>query len=181
MFMDSSSLEDHKLFTEGLSKRNEQLLMELFNKIASSNPEYDKLTFEFLDYRKYMSYDIEVSHSNGTKSLFSKVSKEKSGGETQVPFYIVIAASFQQLLSRNKRINSGCIVLFDEAFNNMDDTRIDAMMKYYSSLSIQLLIAIPPQRVVNIIDYVNTSLVIVKEDDYAIIESFKDSRLVLNK
>lgn len=177
MIMDTKAFDDHELFTEGLTKKNEQLLMELYDKITSFDPEYDKLSYEFLDYRNYLSYDILVTHSNGNTSLFSKVSREKSGGETQVPFYIVIAASFQQLLSRNKRINSGCIVLFDEAFNNMDDTRIDAMMKYYSSLSIQLLIAIPPQRVVNIINYVNTSLVVVKHDDYAIVESFKDNRL----
>lgn len=178
MIIGAKAFEEHTLFTEGLTKKNEQILMELYDKITSNNPEYDKLSFQYLDYRNYMSYDIEVTHSNGTKSMFSKVSKEKSGGETQVPFYIVIAASFQQLLSRNKRINSGCIVLFDEAFNNMDDTRIDAMMKYYSSLSIQLLIAIPPQRVVNIINYVNTSLVVVKHDDYAIVESFKDNRIL---
>ena len=138
------------------------------------------LNYTFLDYRNYMSYDIEVTNTNGNISMFSKVSREKSGGETQVPFYIVIAASFQQLLSRNKRINSGCIVLFDEAFNNMDESRIDAMMKFYSSLSIQLLIAVPPQRVANIINYVNTSLVIVKDDDYAIVESFQDHRLLMN-
>jgi uncharacterized protein YPO0396 len=150
--------------------------MELFEKIASNDPEFDQLTYQYLDYRNYMSYDIEVTNTNGNKSYFSKVSKEKSGGETQVPFYIVIAASFQQLLSKNRRIDSGCIVLFDEAFNNMDESRIDAMMKFYNSLSIQLLIAVPPQRVSNIINYVNTSLVIVKDNDYAIVETFKDER-----
>ena len=69
-------------------------------KIASNDPEFDQLTYQYLDYRNYMSYDIEVTNTNGNKSYFSKVSKEKSGGETQVPFYIVIAASFQQLLSK---------------------------------------------------------------------------------
>lgn len=176
IIMGNDAINKHTLFTEGLTKKNEQILMELFEKIASNDPEYDQLTYKFLDYRNYMSYDIEVTNKNGNKSLFSKVSKEKSGGETQVPFYIVIAASFQQLLTKNRRVDSGCIVLFDEAFNNMDESRIDAMMKFYNSLSIQLFIAVPPQRVSNIINYVNTSLVIVKENDYAIVETFKDER-----
>jgi len=176
MIMDSKTFNDNKLFTEGLNKKNEEILMELFEKITSPDPKYDQLALKFLDYRNYMSYDIEVTHKTGNVSLFSKVSREKSGGETQVPFYIVIAASFQQLLSRNKKISSGCIVLFDEAFNNMDESRIDAMMKFYTSLSIQLVIAVPPQRVVNIINYVNTSLVIVKENDYAVVAEFKDHR-----
>src|SRR5690554_673985 len=178
LIMGNDAFEKQTLFTEGLSKRNEHILTELFDKIASSDAEHDHLNYAFLDYRNYMSYDIEVIDQNGNKSYFSKVSREKSGGETQVPFYIVIAASFQQLLTRNKRIDSGCIVLFDEAFNNMDESRIDAMMKFYSTLSIQLVIAVPPQRVSNIINYVNTSLIIVKEDDYAIVEAFKDHRTI---
>ncbi len=173
IIMDSDAIAKHTLFTENLSKRKEVVLMELFNKIASFDPENDKFALQFLDYRYYMSYDIEVTSENGNKSYFSKVSKEKSGGETQVPFYIVIAASFQQLLSKNKRIDAGCMVLFDEAFNNMDESRIDAMMKFYNSLSIQLFIAVPPQRVSNIVNYVTTSLAIVKDNDFAIVEAFK--------
>lgn len=173
IIMDSDAIVKHTLFTENLSKRKEVILMELFNKIASFDPENDKFALQFLDYRYYMSYDIEVTSENGNKSYFSKVSKEKSGGETQVPFYIVIAASFQQLLSKNKRIDAGCMVLFDEAFNNMDESRIDAMMKFYNSLSIQLFIAVPPQRVSNIVNYVTTSLAIVKDNDFAIVEAFK--------
>jgi len=178
IIMANEAIQKHTLFTEGLTKRNEQLLMELFEKIASNDPEFDQITYKYLDYRNYMSYDIEVTNKNGNKSYFSKVSKEKSGGETQVPFYIVIAASFQQLLTKNRRVDSGCIVLFDEAFNNMDESRIDAMMKFYNSLSIQLFIAVPPQRVSNIINYVNTSLVIVKDNDYAIVETFTDERML---
>ncbi len=156
IIMGNEAISKHTLFTEGLTKKNESILMELFEKIASNDPEYDLLTYKYLDYRNYMAYDIEVTNKNGNKSLFSKVSKEKSGGETQVPFYIVIAASFQQLLTKNRRIDSGCIVLFDEAFNNMDESRIDAMMKFYNSLSIQLLISVPPQLLSNIINYFNT-------------------------
>lgn len=173
IIMHNDAVLNHTLFTENLSKKHEVILMELFNKIASFDPENDKFAMQFLDYRYYLSYDIEVINENGNRSYFSKVSREKSGGETQVPFYIVIAASFQQLLTKNRRVDSGCIVLFDEAFNNMDESRIDAMMKFYNSLSIQLFIAVPPQRVSNIINYVNTSLAIVKDNDYAIVETFK--------
>src|SRR5690554_4661215 len=173
IIMDSDAVAKHTLFTENLSKRKEIILMELFNKIASFDPENDKFALQFLDYRYYMSYDIEVTNENGNKSYFSKVSKEKPDGETQVPIYIVIAASFQQLLSNNKRIDSACMVLFDEALNNMDESRIDAMMKFYNSLSIQLFIAVPPQRVSNIVNYATTSLAIVKDNDFAIVEAFK--------
>ena len=61
----------------------------------------------------------------------------------------------------------------------MDESRIEAMMRFYNSLSIQLLISIPPQRVPNIIQYVNTSLIIVKHDDTSIIESFRSDLDIL--
>lgn len=173
LIMGSNDIDQQTLFTENLNKKNEKILMELFSKIASDDPQYDELSLKFLDYRNYMNYDIQIANHNGNISYFSKVSREKSGGETQVPFYIVIAASFQQLLSHNKRADSGCVVLFDEAFNNMDESRIEAMMKFYNSLSIQLFISIPPQRVPNIINYVNTSLIIVKANDQSTVQSFR--------
>lgn len=176
-----NTTDNQELFTEKLNRKNTEILKELYEKIASDNPDYDKLSYQFLDYRNYMSYDILIQNQNGNISYFSKVSREKSGGETQVPFYIVIAASFQQLLSHNKRVQSGCVVLFDEAFNNMDESRIDAMMKFYNSLSIQLLISVPPQRVPNIISYIQTCFAIVKINDRACIEDYFKSSFVTNK
>ncbi|MDR2828693.1 MAG: AAA family ATPase [Acholeplasmatales bacterium] len=177
IIMTGNPFEDNdSLFIDGLSKKNANVLMELFNKIADPAPVNDKLATQCLDYRNYMSYDIEITNMNNEKIYFSKVSKVKSGGETQVPFYIVIAASFQQLLSKNKKADSGVVVLFDEAFNNMDDSRIEAMMRFYNSLAIQLFISVPPQRVPNIISYVNTALTVVKHNDVAYIGRFEDTR-----
>ncbi len=34
----------------------------------------------------------------------------------------------------------GCIVLFDDAFNNMDGYKIEFMIKFYKKLNIKLLI-----------------------------------------
>ena len=44
-----------------------------------------------------MDYDIRIVLTDGSFMLYSKVSAEKSGGETQSPFYITVAASFIQL------------------------------------------------------------------------------------
>ena len=48
-----------------------------------------------------MDYDIKIIHNDGTYSYYSKVCEEKSGGETQTPFYVTVAASFVQLYSNN--------------------------------------------------------------------------------
>src|SRR5690606_23361126 len=48
IIMDSDAVAKHTLFTENLSKRKEIILMELFNKIASFDPENDKFALQFL-------------------------------------------------------------------------------------------------------------------------------------
>ena len=61
-----------------------------------------------------MDYDIKIIHNDGTYSYYSKVCEEKSGGETQTPFYVTVAASFVQLYSNNIGGEAAGLVLFDE-------------------------------------------------------------------
>ncbi len=168
------------LFEETLSVHDKEIMDTLFQKIAISNTKDNtqKILTNYTDYRRYMSYDIKVTNEEGDYYLFSKVSREKSGGEIQTPFYVMIAASFEQLL-RNARRNTsvGCVVLFDEAFNNMDESRIEAMMNYYSKLNIQLLIAVPPSRIANIAPYVHTNLIINRISNTSYIKSFRVEEL----
>ena len=156
------------LFMEELSEQNRQLMDELFIKLSSAETDSktERTVQEYTDYRKYMSYDIKIHHANGDVTLFSKVNKEKSGGETQTPYYVIIAASFDLLVENSRsKSQAGCLVLFDEAFNNMDEGRIEAMMKFYSNLNIQLLIAVPPGRVRSIMPYVETTMMLVNKNN----------------
>ena len=65
------------------------------------------------------------------------------------------------------------MVLFDEAFNNMDESRIENMMKFYSDLNIQLIIAVPPGRIQTITPYVETVLTLIKQNNQIYIGDFK--------
>lgn len=162
------------LFIDELSEKNRQIMLELFNKLALVNDDKnEKVIQEYTDYRKYMSYDIKIHNQDGTCTLFSKVSTEKSGGETQTPYYVTIAASFEQLLKANKcHSSSGCLVLFDEAFNNMDESRIENMMKFYRDLNIQLIIAVPPGRIQTIAPHVETVLTLIKDRNQIYVGEF---------
>lgn len=155
------------IFMEELSEQNRNLMDDLFSRLvaAESSEKNERLLRDYTDYRKYMKYDIRISHANGDTTLFSKVNREKSGGETQTPFYVIIAASFDQLAVQKKNASNGCLVLFDEAFNNMDENRIEALMRFYRSLNIQLMIAVPEGRVRNIMPYTETKLLLVKQNN----------------
>ncbi|MCG3566528.1 MAG: ATP-binding protein [Candidatus Phytoplasma australasiaticum] len=166
----------NELLERGLMCEN-TLLEELFDKIISFEEGYEDIAESFLDYRNYMTYDIQIKDINNNYSLFSKIFREKSGGETQVPFYIIMSICFEQLITSSQN-NQGCLVLFDEAFNNMDEARIEGMMCFFNSLKIQFIMAIPPQRIVDISPYVQTNLIIIKDNNHVVVENF--TRNVLN-
>ena len=152
------------LFGANLDEKNKALMNDLFAKLSSN--ETDEKTLQdiakYCDYRRFMNYDIEIVNKNG-RSLFSKISREKSGGETQTPFYVIIAASFDQII-RNApdRKSHGCLVLFDEAFNNMDAGHIEGIMEYFKQLDAQLIIATPTERGKTIAKYVDTNVLTIK-------------------
>lgn len=145
------------LFSDVLSDEENDVMNSLFHKIVDSGDDFtdERNLARLLDYRKYMTYDIEIKNERGEKTLFSKTHREKSGGETQTPFYVIIASCFDQLMDKKKGYSS-CPVIFDEAFNNMDETRIDALMRYYRELGIQLIIVVPSNRLASLAQFVDT-------------------------
>ena len=63
---------------------------------------------------------------------------DKSGGETQNPYYIAIFASFYRLyrsLAPDGRPRCG-LVLLDEAFSKMDEGRIQATLRFARGLGL---------------------------------------------
>lgn len=182
IIMSGDNYQINSLFESNLNLEDKDTMDELFNKITSSNTKENALKTinEYTDYRKYMSYDIKITNENGDVYYFSKVSKEKSGGEKQTPFYVIIAACFEQLLKSAKKGSSvGCFVMFDEAFNTMDESRIEAMMEFYNNLHIQLMIVVPPQRITTIFPYVNTSLLVMKQHDDSYVKSITKEEIEL--
>lgn len=168
------------LLSETLDDSQRRIMDELFAKLANSDNDKDteKMLQAYTDYRNYLDYDIKINYSNGEFAYFSKVNKEKSGGETQTPFYVIMAASFEQIINvRNTDEDFGCVVIFDEAFNNMDEQRIQEMIKFYNERDIQTFIAVPPSRASTIIPYVNTCLLVIKQGNQSFIEVVRDDEL----
>ena len=181
IFTSSQDYNDEGLFSEAMSEKNIELMESLFKKITSlDDKENEKELAKFIDYRNYMDYDIKITDKNNNVSYYSKGGKGKSGGETQTPFYVFIAASFNSICNKNKYQRKGsplCLMFLDEAFNNMDENRIETMMNFYSKLDIQVLISVPTQRVSSIYKSVETILGIAKANDNALIYSLEKNGL----
>ena len=167
------------LLSETLDDSQRRIMDELFTKLSAidNNKETEKMLKEYTDYRNYLDYDIKINYDDGTFAYFSKVNKEKSGGETQTPFYVIMAASFEQIIqNRNLNEDFGCMVLLDEAFNNMDERRIQEMIQFYNERDIQTFIVVPPSRAATIIPYVNTRLLVIRQNNHSFVEIISDER-----
>ena len=150
-------------------KYNEQL-EELFASLAADELNSNGALNRFTDYRTYMDYDIKIhNHVTGTETFYSHVFKEKSGGETQVPFYVAIIASFVRIYTKNNKTNNDAIglILFDEVFDKMDGRRMKAMMHFINSMPIQILLACPSSRLKDLAPYTETTIVTLRNGEQA--------------
>ena len=100
---------------------------------------------------------------------FSKTYGEKSGGETQTPYYVAIAASFAQMYSGRETAR---IVMLDEAFNNMDEDRIESMMYFLESQDFQLILAAPPARMEVIGEHVDSIYLTIHKGNASTVEEY---------
>ena len=98
MIMDDFNvMQGESIFSSLFSQNHREVIEELFEKLALDDENSAKTLEEYTDYRTYMDYDIKITGEDQSYMLYSKVSREKSGGETQTPFYITVAASFMPL------------------------------------------------------------------------------------
>jgi uncharacterized protein YPO0396 len=127
------------------------------------------------DYRSYLEYDIEVTHPDGQTSRWSKIMDQTSGGETQTPFYLTIAASFVQLYRINERSGRPTIrlVAFDEAFSKMDQGRIASTLELFQRFNLQIITATPLERCEYLAPKVSTTYVLTGVSDHVVMEPYR--------
>ena len=169
IIMSDKLMNSKDLFTNILDPKDASFMKDLFDKISTERDDSKAIAEvdKYLDYRNYMNYDIKITNKYGDEAFFSKINREKSGGETQTPFYIVMASCFDELMNKDiNKVESTCQVVFDEAFNNMDESRIKSLMEFYKKLNIQILIIVPSNRISAISPYMDTLIGITKVNNH---------------
>lgn len=165
MITDDKNIGGYTLFTQSFESSYQTEINDLFGKLMAD--EDSKVLNEYTDYRNYMDYDIEVCEGD-RKFFLSKNVAEKSGGETQVPYYVIIAASFNQIYS-NDTIK---LIMLDEAFDKMDEIRMQSMMEFFAKLDFQMILATPPGKMSVIGDQVNSIFLTIRDADRSTIEQY---------
>lgn len=173
MIMDDFNvIQGESIFSGLFHENHKEVIDELFSRLALDKDNGTKTLDEFTDYRTYMDYDIKILHEDGNYSLYSKVCEEKSGGETQTPFYVTVAASFVQLYSNNIGGEAIGLVMFDEAFNNMDDERIGGVLEFLNRLPLQIVIAAPPDKIQYIGPKMEATLLVLTDEKVSFVEEY---------
>lgn len=173
MIMDDfNAIQGESIFSGIFHETHKEVIDDLFGKLALDQENGVKALDEFTDYRTYMDYDIKIVHSDDSYSYYSKVCEEKSGGETQTPFYVTVAASFVQLYGNNIGGEAIGLVLFDEAFNNMDDERIGGVLEFLKRLPLQIVIAAPPDKIQYISPVTEQTLLVMTDEKVNYVEEY---------
>lgn len=169
MITSENNQEGMNLWTSAFEAEYREEMSDLFDKLMTKDDNGQKIVEEYTDYRSYLDYDIEIHKRDGSVQRFSDIYGEKSGSETQVPYYVAIAASFYQLYRYG---NSVRIMLLDEAFDKMDDERIQSMMDFFNGLGLQVILATPPAKIEVIGEKVGTVLTAIRVGQNSIVEEY---------
>ena len=169
MITSENNYEGINLWTSAFEEEYKEEMADLFDKLMAKDDNGKKIVEEYTDYRSYLDYDIEIHKRDGSIQRFSDIYGEKSGSETQVPYYVAIAASFYQLYRYGNSIR---IILLDEAFDKMDDERIQSMMEFFNGLGLQVILATPPAKIEVIGEQVGTVLTAIRVGQNSIVEEY---------
>ena len=131
---------------------------------ADRRAEYERNIKKFTDYKTYLVFDLIVTNDQGEQQRLSKTLLKKSGGETQIPFYISLLASFAQVCRINSRTSSNTIrvIILDEAFSKMDGERIQECIRLLRKFQLQAIFSAPTDKIPDIAPLVDTNIAVYK-------------------
>lgn len=147
-----------------LSEADEDLMLPLFQgAVPADSPAAAALAavesilldedFDFEEYedvRNYFVFDLTMEDlASGRRTRWDVRRASGSGAEQQVPFYVAIGSALAMIYHGTGRaaVDSGerglGIAVFDEAFSKMDSRNQREMLRYYSKIGLQTIIAAP--------------------------------------
>jgi uncharacterized protein YPO0396 len=170
MILDSQMGTGESLFSGQFLDTHGHALSRLFEEITSENEGFEKNAGELTDYRSYLDFDIIITDEQGNKSRFSNISLTESGGGAQIPFYVLIIASFYQAYHLYRNRDTLRLIVFDEAFNRMDADNIEECMRFIQKLGFQVLVVEPTGKIQQLVPYVNTNIIVMRDGFNSFVE-----------
>jgi len=155
---DGSTLFDAELSEKSCAVRDKLLSMLLEKDEQTAQRQLKRIS----DYRNYREYEIYKEPLNKEPIALSKYGTG-SGGQLETPAYIIRSAAVTSAFKFNEG-NTHCrMVLVDEAFSKMDETRSREVIKYLTeTLGLQLIFIMPTSKSGPFMDLISNQVVFSK-------------------
>lgn len=155
---DGTTLFDAELSEKSQQVRDHLMQMLLSDDEVKSMRELDRLS----DYRNYRHYEI-YKQPEGKAAIALSQYGTGSGGQLETPAYIIRSAAISSAFRFNDGDSHLRMVLVDEAFSKMDETRSREVIKYLTeTLGLQLLFIMPTSKSGPFMDLISNQFVFSK-------------------
>lgn len=162
----SEEAGDGPLF-ESRFYRDHQVAFGKFYEALTSQPEAD-----LADYRRYLRYDLEVKSRDGQRRRLDT----NTGAETEIAFYLTLAALFTQLYRITGREGRPIIrlVACGDAFAKMEVEHIGPVLELFRQCKLQPVTATQLERCEYLIPHTSTNVVLTGVGNAVLIEPYRN-------
>jgi len=155
---DGSTLFDAQLSEKSVNVRDKLMGMLLDKDSQKALRELNRLS----DYRHYRQYEIFKEPLNKQPIALSTYGTG-SGGQLETPAYIIRSAAVTSAFKFNEGHSHCRMVLVDEAFSKMDETRSREVINYLTeTLGLQLIFIMPTSKSGPFMDLISHQMVFSK-------------------
>lgn len=155
---DGATLFNAELSNNALRVRDRLMSMLLSDDEQQAMRELERIS----DYRNYRAYEIYKTPANKQPIALSQYGTG-SGGQLETPAYIIRSAAITSAFRFNEGDTHLRMVLVDEAFSKMDETRSKEVINYLTeSLGLQLLFIMPTSKSGPFMDLISNQFVFAK-------------------
>ncbi|WP_193163975.1 ATP-binding protein [Microbulbifer hainanensis] len=155
--------EEESLFDAQLSAAQQKVRDRLLDMLLSEDEQVARRELDRIsDYRNYRNYEI-FKEPEGKEPIALSQYGTGSGGQLETPAYIIRSAAVTSAFRFNEGSSHLQMVLVDEAFSKMDETRSREVIRYLTeTLGLQLLFIMPSSKSGPFMDLISNQFVFSK-------------------
>lgn len=155
--------DDTTLFEAELSQKSSAVRDQLMTMLLSDDEQKALRDLERIaDYRNYRKYEI-YKEVEGKPPIALSEYGTGSGGQLETPAYIIRSAAITSAFRFSEGQNHLRMVLVDEAFSKMDETRSREVINYLTeALGLQLVFIMPTSKCGPFMDLISNEFVFAK-------------------
>ncbi|MCX2794507.1 hypothetical protein OQJ62_06170 [Microbulbifer thermotolerans] len=155
--------EEQSLFDADLAPKHQQVRDKLLDMLLSEDEQLARRELERIsDYRNYRNYEI-YKEPEGKEPIALSQYGTGSGGQLETPAYIIRSAAVTSAFRFNEGSSHLQMVLVDEAFSKMDESRSREVIRYLTeTLGLQLLFIMPSSKSGPFMDLISNQFVFSK-------------------